>query len=109
MSRTITKEEAREMVLDHIRALVTYWDTESRATTSHEKLEGLAFSILNIFDGTAATLPAFDIAVRPHPDDKAYHEADGSNYFEDGMVINDDCHLHELLHRPSNESGSSER
>lgn len=103
MSRAITKEEAREMVLEHIRGLVQYWDTESRATTSREKLEGLAFSVLNIFDGTSS-LPAFDIAVRPHPDDKAYHEAEGSNYFEDGMVINDDCHLHELFYRPRTEA-----
>lgn len=98
MSREITKEEAREMVLDHIRVLITYWDTNSCAPTSRDKLEGLAFSMLNIFDGTTA-LPAFDIVVSPHPDDRAYNEAEGSNYFKTGMVINDDCHLHELFYR----------
>lgn len=93
--RAYTPEEVRETFLGHVRHLVSYWTQEARAPSAREKLEGLAFGIMNIFDGTTG-LPAFDIVVRPHPDDKAYHIENRENWYEPGMVIND-CHLHEGL------------
>lgn len=93
--RAYTAEEAREQFMDQVRHLVRHWERESRAPTAKEKLEGLAFSIMNIFDGTSG-LPAFDIVCAPHPDDKQYHIDEGSKYFMPGMVINE-CHLHEML------------
>ena len=63
-----------------------------------EKCNGLAFSILNIFDGTSIELPAMDIVLRPHEDDKEYLRGEGMDWFEDGMVIND-CYLHELFYK----------
>lgn len=95
MSRAYTEEEVRGEFLDHIRHLISYWESEERAPTSKEKLEGLVFSILNIFDGSTG-LPAFDISCAPHPDDKQYHIDEDSNYYEPGMVIND-CMLHEMI------------
>jgi hypothetical protein len=92
-----TAEELREGFLEHIRNLVGYWERESRAPTPREKLEGLAFSMLNIFDGTTA-LPAFDIVAAPHPDDKQYHIDNDENWIEPGTIIND-CMLHELFHK----------
>lgn len=90
-----TAEEAREEFLAQVRHLVSHWERESREPTVKGKLEGLAFSIMNIFDGTS-DLPAFDIVCAPHPDDKQYCIDEGSKYFAPGMVIND-CHLHEML------------
>lgn len=102
MSKPIDKEAAREAFLDQVRAYVDYWaHPDVQRDNVKERLSGLAFSILNIFDGTSAMMPAFDIVVRPHPDDKAYQQAEGEDYYVDGMVINDDCHLHELFYRPS--------
>lgn len=95
MSKPYTEEEVREMFLDHIRHLCRYWARAER-DSKKEMLEGLAFSILNIFDGTSG-LPAFDIVVRPHPDDKAYNESCDEDYFVDGQVINE-CHLHEMFY-----------
>lgn len=96
MSKAKTVEEVRETFLDQIRFLAHYW-ARQKPNSSREACDGLAFSILNIFDGTSG-LPAFDIIVRPHPDDKQYHIENGEDYYEDGMMIND-CHLHEMYYR----------
>lgn len=93
-----TAEEVREEFLRHISDLVEYWDSESRAHTLRERLDGLAFSILNIFDGTTTALPAFNISCAPHPDDKEFSISNGEDWYEDGLVIND-CSLHELWYR----------
>lgn len=88
VSRAYTKEEIREQFLEHIKELIKYW-----ARLPNKSLEdvgeGVAFSILNIFDGTTMNLPAFDITVRPHPDDKGYNVARNENWYKDGTVIND--------------------
>lgn len=91
-----TEAEVREEFLDHVHALVGYW-AELPDKTPKERLDGLAFSILNIFDGTTMQLPAMDIALRPHPSDKEFHRENGEDWYEDGMVINE-CMLHELWH-----------
>lgn len=96
MSRAYTKEEIRKQFINYIRSLVKYWnDIEDQST--EEKLSGLAFSILNIFDGTTIALPAMDIVVRPHPTDKEYHQKENTNWYEDGTVLNDDVILHHIF------------
>ena len=97
MSRPYTPEEVREMFLDNVKGLCRYWAGVERDSVQ-EQLEGLAFSLLNMFDGTSASMPAMGIVLRPHPDDKQFHEHQGDNYFEDGQVIND-CYLHEEFHK----------
>jgi hypothetical protein len=92
VSKPKTAEEVRVQVLAHIRHLSKYWATLLDKTIQ-DRCDGLAFSILNIFDGTT-TLPAFDLVVRPHPDDKQFHINEGSDWYEDGMVVND-CMMHE--------------
>lgn len=93
MSRAYTAEEVRDQFLDHCHSLVDYWLNESRTPDVKDKMNGLVFSILNIFDGTTAALPAFDIIPSPHPSDKAYCQSNGDNWYE-AVVIND-CHLHD--------------
>jgi hypothetical protein len=95
MSRAMTKEEMLKKFLDQIETYVEYW---GRGEESKEKaLEGLAFSILNIFDGTSP-LPAFDIVVCPHPTDKEYCEEIEENYWVP-EVINKDIYLHHMWGR----------
>lgn len=100
MSREYTKEEVRKMVLEHMRNVARYWAGANVPADRSllERCEGVAFSILNIFDGTSSGLPAFDLVVRPHPDDKQFHINEGENWMPDGIAINDDCHLHGLFH-----------
>lgn len=94
MSRAYTEEEVQEKFLNHIRLLVEYW-SGIEDYSKRQVLDGLAFSILNIFDGTTLELPALDISCSPHPEDKEYHQKEGENWYEPGMIIND-CMLHEM-------------
>ena len=94
MSRAITAEEAREDFLNHIHALVEYW-ANLPDHTDKEKCDGLAFSILVTLDGESADLPALDLLLSPHPDDKQFHIDEDEDWYESGMMIND-CALHEL-------------
>jgi hypothetical protein len=95
--RAKTVEEVREEFLDNIREVARYW-AKLPDRTAQERCDGLAFSILNIFDGTTMSLPAMDISLAPHEDDKAFNQNEGENCFEPGMVIND-CMLHEMYYR----------
>lgn len=97
MSRAWTKEEVRAKFLAHMKSVAEYWINEPRATTSREKVEGVLFSLMVVFDGGSGGHPAINLAVSPHADDKAYHEGNGENWYEPGLVFNDDCQLHELL------------
>jgi hypothetical protein len=94
-SRAHTKEEARDMVLGHVRDMARYWSSVP-GKTPRERCDGLAFSMLVMIDGHSSNLPAMDLVLRPHEDDKPHHIANGENYFEPGMAINDDVLLHDL-------------
>lgn len=96
MSRELTPEEVRNQFLEHVRNVVDYWASLDNQTAK-ERCEGVAFSMLNIFDGSTS-LPAFDIVVKPHPDDKQYCIDNDEDYMPDGVVIND-CTLHELFYK----------
>lgn len=98
MSQAKTKEEVREEFLRKVKTIVKFWATckipEPMRDTIEERCDGVAFSILNIFDGTSMGLPAIDLALCPHEDDKAYYIERDENWYEPGMIINDDVHLH---------------
>lgn len=95
MSKPITKEESRQMFLSAVSDACWYW-SQLEDRTEKERLDGLAFSLLNIFDGTSSFPCAIDLVLRPHPDDKDFLIAEGTDYIEDGLVINDDVYLHDL-------------
>lgn len=92
-ARAKTAEEVRHEFIDLIRAYSKYW-SELSNKTPQERCDGLAFSILNIFDGTT-WLPAMNIHLSPHPDDADYCKEIKESWYEPDMVIND-CMLHEL-------------
>lgn len=94
--RAKTAEEVREEFLKQIHAISNYWANLPNKS-AQERCDGVAFSILNIFDGTTMNLPSMDISLSPHPDDKEFYIQNGSNWYEKGMVINN-CMLHELLY-----------
>ncbi len=95
MSKPKTKEEIRQEFLNHIKSLVKYWDELLQKTTT-DRLNGLAFSILSMIDRCSIELCALDIVVRPHTDDKQFNIDRNEDYYPDGLVINDDVHLHDL-------------
>jgi hypothetical protein len=93
MSRAYTAEEVRDIFLRHIRGIADFW-ANLPDKSPKERCDGVAFSILNIVDGNTLPLPALDICLSPHPEDKAYNQENGNNWFEEGMVINN-CQLHD--------------
>ena len=100
MSKAITKEEAREIFIGQCQVICSYWLNESRASTAKDKVEGAVFSIMNIFDGTCGGFPAaIDLVLRPHENDKQYCIDNDEDWIVDGMVINDDVHLHEMIYK----------
>lgn len=100
MSRAHTTAEMRDMFLRHLRAIVDDMSrpldpvhAEACAMAGGElryKLDLLVFSILVMFDGQSMATPALDIVARPHPDDRRFHEEEGTDWWEDGAVLNDD-------------------
>jgi hypothetical protein len=95
--RAKTEEEVRREIFATIRGYVNYW-ANLPDNTSEERCDGLAFSILNIFDGTTVSLPAMNISLSPHPDDMLFNKNNGENWYEPGMIINDCC-LHEEYYK----------
>ena len=99
--RAFTKEETRDHFLENVRALAHYWGTLP-GKTALECCNGLAFSMLTMFDGCSSDMPAIDLAVCPHEDDKQFNIDEGSNWYESGLVFNDDVHLHEMFYGEDN-------
>lgn len=95
--RAYTEEEVREKIINQMRASAKYWGSSKVDPSSiQERLDGLVFSILVMFDGGNIDIPAIDMVPSPHPTDKEYCISKGENWYEPGMVIND-CQMHELL------------
>lgn len=80
-SRELTHDEMKTEFLQYIHALVDYWEHEDRAATVKDKLDGLAFSILNAIDGGSAELPAYALIPLGNPDDIEYCQSIGRNYY----------------------------
>lgn len=66
-----------------------YW-LDQKLMSTEDKIEGVIFSILNIFDGGSLIFPKTKIIPSPHPTDKEFHIENGSNYFPENVDINAD-------------------
>lgn len=97
--RPYTPDEARELFLEAVRGCVHYWSKMASGSEA-DKISGVAFSILNLIDGTSGQYPAsLDLVVRVHPDDAQYHRENGDNWHEEGTVLNESAMLHDQLYR----------
>jgi len=106
MSRQYTQEEMREMFLEHLVVIAKYWIREARAVTAEDKVAGAIFSVLSMLDGCSIGAPAFVIYPAPHPEDQAYHQEEGENWWQpeptvpEGVKdIHGDHMLHEMWHK----------
>ena len=79
--REYTEKEVRAAVLDHIWGMIAYWRDEERRPTVVGKMEGLAFSIMSMLDGSAVGLPNFIVAPDAHPDDKEYSKKHQEDWY----------------------------
>lgn len=96
MSRAYTREEVQEMLIRQVKGIVSTW-SNMKAVSEKEKLEGVAFSILSMIDGCVGYFPAINLCLSPHHSDKQFHIEEGENWFEDGMVVNDNIMLHDAF------------
>jgi len=80
--------------------MVKYWQDETRSNRN-EAIEGIAHSMLVLFDGMTAALPGFKIVPDPHPDDKGYALGQNENYWPDDIDIREggDDYLHHYLYK----------
>lgn len=92
--REMTEDEVRDVFLNHIRDLITYWHDEARAADCRAKMEGLAFSILVMLDGGAGLIPGFKVIANPHEDDKEFHRSQGENWYPTDLDIGGALHEH---------------
>jgi len=112
--KAITPEEMRHRFLSHLYAVADHWAQSAqrdhagipKKKTEDERIryatEGVVFSMLCIFDG-CTDLPAIDLVLRPHPEDKAFSIENGEDWVEDGMAINSDTSLHDIANPNSGE------
>ena len=91
-SRVMTVEEVRAAFLTYVASIVDYWETEARAGSVRNRLEGVAFSLLVALDGEAMMLPGFRVTPQPHESDEAFHRAEGTNWFPNDVDIAGNLH-----------------
>lgn len=101
----LTTDQVRERFLRSVWGCVDSWERECRADKSlRERLEGLAFSILAMLDGSNIELPQFIVAPDPHPGDREYHEERRTDWFPENHELTESVRadisgcLHELFH-----------
>jgi hypothetical protein len=93
--RAKTEKEVREEFIFIIQNLTKYWARQENLSVN-SRCEGVAFSILCLFDGINMDFPAVDLVLNPHPDDKEYYIENDENWYESGIIINNTM-LHEML------------
>ena len=90
--RAYTEKEVREHFLNHVRNMIRYWHGETQATTTLDKMEGLAFSILSCIDGCSMALPGFKMTPNPDKSDKQYSIDNGENWYPTNIDIAGSLH-----------------
>ena len=99
INRAYTKEEAKAHFLKKVRDVAEHWATLPNKTEI-ERCNGVAFSILNIIDGNTE-FPIVDLTLRVHGKDKEACLEESENFYQNGMVFNNDCYLHEEYYEQS--------
>lgn len=109
-SRAYTEEEIRTEFFNYVWNSIDYWAGEKGSNVpeeydTRERLEGLTHSLLALLDGRTF-FPAASPVVEPHPEDRAYHESKGENYYPPRTELT--C-LAELFHGHRWPTNRSER
>ena len=102
--RPYTKDEMRQMFLEHVVNIARYWQT----VKTDDPFGGMVHSFMVLLDGGSGDMPAFDVTPSPHPEDEEFHKSEGENWWV-RTCINDDTQLHEHLNEISGYLLSHER
>jgi hypothetical protein len=104
--REYTRDEIRARFLEHCRSVAKYWASPNLHSnpTIQDRTEGAIFSLLATLDGSTLALPGFMLVPCPHPEDKAYHQKEGENWFPeppaDVELVDIGGALHEHFFKP---------
>ena len=75
--RAYTEKEIRSNFIDQIYCILDFWENESRAITTRDKMNGAAFSILAMLDGESMDIPGFRVSPIGTEEDRDYHLVEG--------------------------------
>ncbi len=89
--RPFTIEEMETLFLKKLADMRDYWMNLPDKTLK-ERMDGLIFSMLVIFDGEDGELPAIDLKPSAHPSDKSYHQERGENWWRNNLNIAGNLH-----------------
>lgn len=85
--RAYTNDEARHLFLTHLAGLIEHFSTKNLSV--EDALLAYTQSILSTFDGMNVAMPAYSIAVNPHPEDKEFHQKNLDNWYETTIFNNE--------------------
>lgn len=98
-----SKDEAIDVLLKQMAGMAHYWanvpDDSSlgcQPKTPLDRINGFAFSMLSLIDGSNMGFPAFNLVPAISADDIEFHKAEGERYFAPDEPINDETALHEV-------------
>jgi hypothetical protein len=94
--RAYTREEVTEQILEGVVRNVRYWQKQPSCGTMEDRVEGVAFSILSMLDGSTMDIPAFNLSPDTEEDHINYCIEEGQNYYDPDTVVS--TSLHELFH-----------
>jgi len=97
LPRALTKEEMNAKIIEHVKALVKYWETVESPYAS--RVEGMAFSMLTMIDGSTMNVPPLSLYPDTSEDNIACAIRDGENYWPNNKeAVNEQTMLHELFY-----------
>jgi len=94
--RMLTREESETRFIKRLIDIAKYWH-ENEQKSEWEKMEGMLFSILVLFDGGSCDEPGFDIVACVDDDAIDYAKDNGLDWYSPEMPINGAA-MHERFH-----------
>lgn len=92
-----TDEETAHKFVTNISGMVEYWSTtEENSPSQKDRMNGLVSDILSMIDGLSPNMPAMNVSMNPHEDDREYLIQMGDQFYVPERVWNTDLVLNEV-------------
>lgn len=97
VSKEKSEEQVKKEFINKVQEYIDYW-VGIKSQNIRECANGVAFSILNIIDGTIGDLPKFILAPNPHIDDKQFLIKNNEDYYPENNNSKIKCDISGDLH-----------
>lgn len=77
--RQLTEEEIRAEFLGKVADMSVYWARQGG--TPQEVADRVAYGMLRLLCGDSGDIPRFALVADPHPEDKAYRQSEGDDWY----------------------------